>query len=220
MPRPRPAFSYLSTWYGALLALASPDLRGQTLFLEIHNFFLQHAVLLVLPMLWIAQRRFHLYEVRVQVLCASAGIDSPRGATAGAAPWKPMMVTLGSLQGHSTPRVVVSTPLLVLPSPPPTTPARSPATLQGVFPWVLCWLVFWLMHLDVFFPLSLVSGGNVNYVLVRRGGTCVPTPTRGWARCTLPSAPEPSGPSAGNDDARATATAAATPRRRRPTSAS
>ena len=69
LPRPRPAFSYLSTWYGALLALASPDLRGQTLFLEIHNFFLQHAVLLVLPMLWIAQRRFHLYEVRVQVLC-------------------------------------------------------------------------------------------------------------------------------------------------------
>ena len=34
-----------------------------------------------------------------------------------------------------------------------------------MLPWVLCWLVFWLMHLDLFFPLSLISGGNVNYVL-------------------------------------------------------
>ena len=38
--------------------------------------------------------------------------------------------------------------------------------LQGVLPWVLCWLVFWLMHLDFFFPLSLISGANINYVLV------------------------------------------------------
>jgi hypothetical protein len=27
--------SFLATWYGALLALATPDLRGQTLFLEV-----------------------------------------------------------------------------------------------------------------------------------------------------------------------------------------
>ena len=40
--------------------------------------------------------------------------------------------------------------------------------VQGVLPWVLCWLIFWLMHLDVYLPLSLLSGANINYVLVSR----------------------------------------------------
>ena len=89
---------FLSTWYSALLALATPDLRGQTMFLEIENFFAQHWLLLLLPTLWLLRRRFTLYA--------------------------------------------------------------------GVHPWVLCWLVFWLAHLDVFVPVSLASGRNINYVLV------------------------------------------------------
>ena len=36
------------------------------MFLEVENFFIEHAVLLLLPAVWIAQRRFHLFSVSVR----------------------------------------------------------------------------------------------------------------------------------------------------------
>jgi hypothetical protein len=89
-------------------------------------------VLLVLPAVWIARRRFTLYAVRYPVY--NGRCDGPRL------------------------RVQLPSQLLSA-----TTAATRP---QGLRPWVLCWLLFWLMHLDVFLPLSLASGHNINYVLV------------------------------------------------------
>jgi uncharacterized membrane protein YwaF len=64
---------YLVSAYGALLALATPDLRGLDLFpfgwpgwegytWEKVSFFVQHALLLLLPAVWIARRRFDLVK--------------------------------------------------------------------------------------------------------------------------------------------------------------
>lgn len=58
---------YLCTWYGPILALAMPDLRDQHGFLEIPMFFVEHGVLLLLPAVWIAQRKYDLYGVSTDV---------------------------------------------------------------------------------------------------------------------------------------------------------
>jgi hypothetical protein len=92
-------FSFiLCTMYGALLALATPDTRGLDYFLEKEFFYVQHVLLAVLPLVWVARRRF---------------------------------------------------PLLV---------ASDTVTLS--------WAVFLLIHFVVFLPASLLSGRNVNYMLV------------------------------------------------------
>jgi hypothetical protein len=52
---------FLCSWFGTMLALAMPDLRGLW-FGEIVLFYVQHYLLLIVPMLWIAQRRYTLYD--------------------------------------------------------------------------------------------------------------------------------------------------------------
>lgn len=56
---------YLHSVYGAWLALAMPDTRDLHLPTERFCFYLQHALLVGLPMLLIARRKFHLYRPRV-----------------------------------------------------------------------------------------------------------------------------------------------------------
>lgn len=56
---------FLASWYGPMLALATPDLRDQNGFLEVPMFFVEHGVLLALPAVWIAQRKFDLFSVSV-----------------------------------------------------------------------------------------------------------------------------------------------------------
>ncbi len=51
---------FMCSWFGTMLALAMPDVRGLW-FGEIVLFYVQHVLLLVVPMLWIAQRRYTLY---------------------------------------------------------------------------------------------------------------------------------------------------------------
>ena len=94
VPPPR---SLLSNAYGTVLALVSPDLDGQDQVGEVAVFWIEHVVLLALPIVWLARRRFPLF--------------------AGAAPW------------------------------------------------VACWLVFWLMHIDLFGPISVLTGLNINFAL-------------------------------------------------------
>lgn len=52
---------YLCTAYGTLLAIATPDLRGLGLPLEIEAFWVQHFMLILLPLVWVARRRYPLY---------------------------------------------------------------------------------------------------------------------------------------------------------------
>lgn len=62
-------YFYVCFLYGTVLALVTPDLRGLSMFGELQTFFIQHAMLLILPAVWIATRRYHLYEgFRLSVL--------------------------------------------------------------------------------------------------------------------------------------------------------
>lgn len=54
--------SYINFWYGTLLALAAPDLRGLHLPGEMFNFFSQHTMLFALPAVWIIKRRYNMYK--------------------------------------------------------------------------------------------------------------------------------------------------------------
>jgi hypothetical protein len=54
--------AYLCTVFGAIFALATPDFRGLYLPLEVEHFIVQHLLLLALPCVWIARRRFHCYH--------------------------------------------------------------------------------------------------------------------------------------------------------------
>jgi hypothetical protein len=109
---------YLCTSYGTLLALATPDLRGLAYPFEMEAFFLQHYVLLALPLVWVARRRYPLY----------AGVWS--------------------------------------------------GGLQGFYSILLTWASFFLLHLDVFWPASLSTLRNINYMMVPPPG---PLRAFGWA---------------------------------------
>lgn len=89
---------FLSTWYGTVLALMMPDNRGVKLPLEKEVSLIHHYVLIVLPIVWIAQRRYPLYKFSLAT------------------------------------------------------------TMQ-------CWLVYWLFHTDVLFPVSLMKGYNLGYII-------------------------------------------------------
>ena len=69
---------FLSTWYGAFLALAAPDLRDQHLFMEVPMFFVEHAALVLLPAVWIARRKFDLFAVRAAAVAAAAAAAAAR----------------------------------------------------------------------------------------------------------------------------------------------
>jgi hypothetical protein len=56
-----------------------PDLRGLDMPLEKFMFFLQHVMLVLLPMVWVAQRRFHLYKVRRRSRCPARLLGFSRG---------------------------------------------------------------------------------------------------------------------------------------------
>jgi len=109
---------YLCTSYGTLLALATPDLRGLAYPYEKEAFFLQHYVLLALPLVWVARRRYPLF----------AGVAS--------------------------------------------------GGLQGFYSILLTWASFFLVHLDVFWPASLSTLRNINYMMVPPPG---PLREFGWA---------------------------------------
>ena len=89
---------YQCTVFGALFALATPDTRGLDLPFEKLYFFVQHGLLLLLPAVWIARRRFPLVE-----------------------DWRA---------------------------------------------WVCCWAGMTLVHWDVFAAANLLTGHNVNYMMV------------------------------------------------------
>jgi len=65
---------YLCTVFGAVFALAAPDVRGLHLPLELEHFVVQHVLLLALPCVWIARRRFHLFEDWRSWVCCWAGM--------------------------------------------------------------------------------------------------------------------------------------------------
>jgi hypothetical protein len=52
---------HVSMLFSAAIALATPDTSNSTMFFEIPYFYIQHVTLLVLPLVWIQRRRFHLY---------------------------------------------------------------------------------------------------------------------------------------------------------------
>ena len=54
--------SYITFWYGTLLALVTPDLRGLHMVGEQFNFFSQHIMLVLLPAVWIVKRRYTMYK--------------------------------------------------------------------------------------------------------------------------------------------------------------
>jgi hypothetical protein len=54
---------YCATWYGPVLALAMPDLRDQTAFGEVQSFYAEHWILVALPLVWIAQRKYDTFAV-------------------------------------------------------------------------------------------------------------------------------------------------------------
>jgi len=110
---------YLSTVFGALCALATPDTRGLDILpisfsptgavlysLEKVSFFTQHALLVLVPCIWILRRRFTLL---------------------------------------------------------------APPSIDAV-PTVFSWAFLALVHWDLYAPLSLLTGHNVNYMLVPPGG--------------------------------------------------
>ena len=65
---------YLCTVFGAVFALATPDFRGLYLPLEVPHFIVQHVLLLALPCVWIARRRFRLIEDWRSWVCCWAGM--------------------------------------------------------------------------------------------------------------------------------------------------
>lgn len=65
---------YQCTVFGALFALATPDYRGLYLPLETLHFQVQHWLLLALPCVWIARRRFPFFEDWRSWVCCWAGM--------------------------------------------------------------------------------------------------------------------------------------------------
>lgn len=51
----------LSIMWGSWMAVLFPDLRDYKLFFEVENFWLEHALIVGLPLVWIAQRRFLVF---------------------------------------------------------------------------------------------------------------------------------------------------------------
>jgi hypothetical protein len=65
---------YQCTVFGALFALATPDYRGLYLPFETLHFHVQHWLLLALPCVWIARRRFPIFEDWRSWVCCWAGM--------------------------------------------------------------------------------------------------------------------------------------------------
>jgi hypothetical protein len=102
-------------------------MRGLDLPFERFSFVLQHILLIVLPLIWVVQRRYDLYKVRYALHCS-------RYCTSSMSHRSPSLVCLfGS---------------------------------QGFRPTLMCWAAFFLMHLDLFWPVSLFTLSNVNYMMV------------------------------------------------------
>ena len=54
-------YFYLCTLYGPILALVTPDTKGLDMFGEVTAFYIQHYMLVLLPLIWLVRRRYPLY---------------------------------------------------------------------------------------------------------------------------------------------------------------
>ncbi|KAL7752850.1 hypothetical protein RI367_001853 [Sorochytrium milnesiophthora] len=69
---PHIAFNvYLHTQWGTILAIAQPDLRDYSQFLEVENFWFEHFALLIVPMLVIYNNRLCVFPLSMDVALAS-----------------------------------------------------------------------------------------------------------------------------------------------------
>ena len=57
--------------WGAVLALVTPDLRDYEQFLEVEFFWIEHALLLIIPFYCIMSKRFAVFESTLTLACAS-----------------------------------------------------------------------------------------------------------------------------------------------------